>query len=250
MINLDQNLKTTIREEALKYTPNEAGGLIVEDSNKKIIIINCSNSSPEPSIHFLISDEDLEAAKQKGKIIGYWHSHDDYDELSQADIVIAEKLGIDSIVYCVKTGNFHNYTPVGFEFPYVGRKRFFGVLDCLTLVMDYYKRELNIEIPYISHPIFKEKKLSWINTIAPDDFLLIGKEFLQKNGFNEISPKSIKKHDLIVLQVQDFRFPTHFGIYLGNNRFLHQLDDISDISIYGNYWKKRSKLIYRHSQLH
>lgn len=249
MFELNNLIKEEIRKISLENSPKESGGLFIKNKLGKLKLIYCENVSPEPEFHYLISDEDLEKAKKGGQIFGYWHSHLKENELSQADIVVAEKLNINSIVYCIEKDQFHIYEPIGFEMPYVGRRRYYGVLDCLTLVMDYYQRELNINIPYISHPIFKGKDFSWINTINPEEFLIIGKDFLVSNGFKEIERESLQKHDLIVIQVEKFRIPTHFGIYLDNNRFLHQLDDVSDISIYGKYWRNRTKLTYRHSAL-
>ncbi len=249
MINLDEQTKDIIKHCASQKVPQEAGGLLLEMGGK-ILVFNCDNASPEPLNHFLVSDEDQTEARKLGKIVAYFHSHPkDNHGLSQADIAISENLKLDSIVYCVDQDKFYQYSPVGYEFPYEGRQRFFGVLDCLTLVMDYYKRELNIEIPYISHPIFKSNNYEWIKTIEPQEFLKIGMSFLEENGFQLINIKDLKKHDLVVIQLEGYRFPTHFGIYLNDNRFLHQLTEKSEISIYGKYWRKRTILTYRHKIL-
>ena len=41
----------------------------------------------------------------------------------------------------------HQFAPTGWQAPLLGRQFFHGVLDCYTLVRDWYSREAGIELP-------------------------------------------------------------------------------------------------------
>lgn len=247
---LNDLLKKYIKVVSLKGFPNESGGVLVDNVpksnnemvfNSGVIVIFCKNVSNNPKHHFLVSQDDYETARKTGKIVGFWHSHAlPSDGESLGDVAISEKLNINAIVYKIPEDEFIEYEPVGLEIPYEGRGYFPGVLDCGELCVDYYKRELNVEIRC-------SKEMTKLRCFGPD--FLGNKEglkiSLETQGFQTVN--NLKEHDLILIKPDNSQIATHIMIYLGKNKILHHpLDDLSEISIYGRYWKERTKYIMRH----
>ena len=75
------------------------------------------------------------------------HSHPiSNPQPSIADLVACEKSGLPWIIVNPNTEEWAYCEPTGFQLPYVGREFVFGVVDCYTLVRDWYSREYGIQL--------------------------------------------------------------------------------------------------------
>lgn len=99
--------------------------------------------------------------------------------------------------------DFYNATP------YTGRPFIHQKWDCFTLLRDYYKNELNIEMPPVQY--FDE----WWN--KGEDF------YMQTSGVAGFYPvTSLQKYDIIAMRLNSHVF-NHAAIYLGDNKILHHI---------------------------
>lgn len=235
--------KSYIREMSQDALPNEAGGLFIK-TDRGINAYTCKNVSDRPDKHYIANSFEVNKLKERGKIIGYWHSHPAFDhQFSMPDKYFAEKLGIDSVLYCVDIDSFCEYQPIGFEIPYIDRPFYLGVFDCLSLVIDYYERELNIKIPYLFTDLaFKYE--NWETSPENKQETTLCRDYLIKNSFLEVEKPG--KHDILLITFGRMLTPVHFAIYLGGNQILHQpLNSFSETCLYNNYYKNRTKGIFR-----
>lgn len=246
---LTDNFKNNIRNFSKKDLTKEACGLFIVSDNI-IQLLQTNNISSKPEKHFLISGAEINSIKQKGKILGIWHSHlTGTDGLSVPDQIVAEKLNLHSIVYCVENDAFFEYQPIGLEVPLIGRPFYFGVLDCLTLIVDYYKRTLNIEMQYpYDNPIINIDPGSYITSPLNNIKNSYAKDYLISQNFTEVF--SPREHDVLLFTVDDIVCPSHFAVYLKENRLLHQLYNcLSESCSYSKYWKARQKHTMRHKMM-
>ena len=236
--------KNIIIEDAKKAYPNECCGLIV-DRDGELVAIPCKNVSGYPEKSFIVDPEQVRLI-ELDKIIASYHSHKDTMDFSIADIAFAERLQKFCVLYIVDSNQFKIYTPNHAQTPYAGRPFFIGYLDCLTLVQDYYKRELNIHIPDGVHSERKNSK-TWRETAEKYKFNTIARDFFMEHGFVEV--KDLKKHDLLLIKIDRLTFPSHLAIYLGNDQILQHLYEFSSIEAYRKCYQRLTAHIMRHRSL-
>lgn len=245
-MELSQSNQEIIVEHATREYPKECCGLLVSTS-KKVTAIPCINRSETPEKNFVIRADDIKDFPLS-KIKGFYHSHKDYPDFTIADVAFSEKLNKDSFIYICDSKQFKHYIPHGAKIPYVGRQFFPGVLDCLTLVQDYFHYELNIKLPNLTHD-YRDMTSVWqtadiIESQKKDSTLI---QFLRQNSFTEV--KDLKKFDVIVLSLKTIPYPIHTAIYLGENKVLHHLKEFSEIEPYREVYKRFTFGIFRHKEL-
>lgn len=108
-----------------------------------------------------------------------------------------------------------------FDIPYEEDGRSINGADCLGVVNLWYKDKLDISV-------------------------LNDNEVRIKN-FLEVKEKNIQPHDVILFEISNDKH--HVGIYLGGNRFLHQLEYKQPVVSKFHIWKRKVKSIYRHESL-
>lgn len=220
---ITKELKNKIKEHAIQDFPNECVGFVVNGD-----IFPCKNQSENPIKHFSISPLDYLQASYFGNIEMVYHSHNKNPEFSEFDKVNLYNQKLRGIVYCREKDCFNIFLPESYNNKYVGRNFEIGISDCLSLVSDYYKDELNIILPQI------ERKEGWYKN-NPNIVI----ENTPKN-FKQIEFKDAQKNDLLVFDMLKNNLPCHFGIYLGNDVILHQpRNQQSIIELITNQMKKR-----------
>lgn len=231
---------------AEKEFPKECCGIIVS-INGHNTVIPCINRSLTPEDSFAISENDIKDYPLDS-IIAFYHSHKENDEFSIADIAFSEKLNKKSIIYICRTKQFKQYEPHGAKIPYIGRQFFPGVLDCYTLLQDFYRQELNIKLNNIEH-INRDMYNSWRDSKMIDEQLKNSSlvSSMLNNGFNET--RTLRKYDVVLLRLIDIPYPIHTAIYLGDNKILHHLEELSTIESYRNVYKRLTVKILRHKEL-
>ena len=231
--------KKDIFEHALKEMPRESCGLLLTLANGKERYFPCANISNEIE-HFTINPRDYLRAKELGTITAIVHSHPYRPaEPSDVDRVSCERTGLPWHIVSVPHGIFAYLEPSGYEAPYIGRTWCHGTLDCYALVRDWYKREMNIDLPEF------QRTEEWWNH---------GKNYyvenFEKNGFVRIEKKDMQYGDGLLIQ-HGSDVPNHAAIYIGKvhnqDTILHHVYGRNSYSCtYGGYWEKHTTHVLRY----
>jgi Predicted metal-dependent protease of the PAD1/JAB1 superfamily len=231
-----------IREHAIAEYPREACGFIAVVKGKERYL-PCRNVADNPTETFIVHHEDQMMAEDIGDIIGFAHSHPDGSpDMSEADRVMCSRDEIPWYILSVNaqgdTTDLQRYEPDGYEAPLVGRQFSHGVLDCYTLIRDYYSRELNIVLPDF------ERQDDWWNK---DQDLYM--EHFRDAGFEPITG-AISKHDVILMQVRSPKV-NHGAVFIGGpDHILHHMHGrLSTREVYGGWYQEITRIIIRHREL-
>lgn len=236
---------------AIEKYPNEACGVIVNIGKKSQLFV-CQNISDHPASQFLIDPLDYARAEEAGEISAIWHTHTDSPSTpSDADRAGCEASELPWLITSIyNTGNLENANfvvnepnllePSNFEMDLLGRPYIFGIFDCYSLVVDYYKRNLGIEMPAFNHkriPQFWQKGM---------DFFTESADEAEVHGFVEVTDESYKEFDLLVFTIKN-EIPNHVAIYIGNDTILHHVRDrLSRREQYSTGWAKYKTRHFRH----
>ncbi|MBB3806423.1 proteasome lid subunit RPN8/RPN11 [Xanthomonas arboricola] len=231
-----------IQAHAAAEYPRECCGLIVHAPTGEQYR-PCRNAATTPSEHFILPAEDYAAAEDVGQIVALVHSHPNASaHASDADKAMCEAsrltwhiISVGQIDGVPECGEVQTIQPSGYVAPLVGRQFAHGVLDCYTLVRDFYARELGIQLSHY------DRADDWWNN-GGDLYAL---ERLQAEGFSEIQDDP-QRGDMIVMQIRA-PVPNHAGVYLGEGQMLHHLADRLSARVpYGGYWADRTVRVVRH----
>ena len=225
---ITSQIKHQIKELAYK-TENEICG-IISDNN----LFPCQNISNNPKNHFILSPLDYLKASYKGKIEYIYHSHPQNPEFSEIDKINLYNQKLRGVMYCKSENSFHYFVPESYNNKYVGREFEIGVNDCLTLVSDYYKNELNIILPKIDRTDgWYKRNPNLVNESVPPDF-------------ERVSLENAQKGNIVVFDMLKNGMPQHFGIYLGNDVLLHHpRNKLSTIEVMTDERKRKIPYILR-----
>jgi proteasome lid subunit RPN8/RPN11 len=218
--------KAAIVEHAKQTMPLECCGLVLVSKGKEIYF-PCKNLSTEKN-QFTLDPIDYEMAESIGDIVTVVHSHC-YQSAkpSQADLVACEASGLPWLIVSVPTETFHYFEPSGYKAPLVGREFCHGVLDCYTLVQDWFKSERGVILPD-----FHRDVKWWEN--GQNIYL----ENFEKAGFKQIEIDKVEKGDCFLMQMMS-KVPNHAAIYLGDDIILHHVQNrLSTREVYGGYYRK------------
>ena len=233
------NLAESIKDQALAHAkedfPKEAVGLVhvVKGKNR---YFKCKNIAETPDEHFILDPDDYLKAETKGEITAVFHSHPKTSPApSPADMVACEASGLPWFIVNPNTETWGSYTPNGFELPYVGREFSHGIVDCYSLVRDFYKREFNLELND-----YNRRDQWWYKgeNMYLDNFA--------KEGFKEIDLENIGYGDLFLMQLES-PVPNHAAIYLDQGIVLHHVQGrLSSRDVYGGYYQKVTAKVLKH----
>ena len=232
-------LTKEIKEKALAHAkeeyPKEAVGLVhvIKGKNR---YFKCQNLAETPDEHFILNPKDYLEAEKKGEIIAVVHSHPKTNPApSPADKVACEASGLPWFIVNPNTETWGEYKPEGWELAYVGREFSHGIVDCYSLVRDFYKREFKLQLnDYNRRDQWWEKG----ENMYLDNFA--------KEGFKETTLEQIAYGDLFLMQLES-PVPNHAGIYLDNGIVLHHVQGrLSSRDVYGGYYQKVTAKVLRH----
>lgn len=228
-----------IKAHAARDFPLEACGLILNIGGS-LSVLPCENQSPDPEMAFLI--DPLLQATYKGKIAAFYHSHPNRSaEPTAADIASAERCNLPFLIMSYPECQWHSYMPTGvLPADYVGRSFVYGVMDCLSLVSDYYRHELSIHLNDGDR-----KAWGWWDDVAHYHDLING---FMSAGFQRVASPQL--HDVVIMQLRGV-CPSHAAIYKGDNVILHHAGHgtLSREEMYGQYWRNRTVCFLRHQDL-
>ena len=231
---ITEKLLSQIRAHTSVEYPNEACGLVVVKRGKAKYL-PCKNIAASKQEHFIISAEDYADAEDQGKIAYIVHSHPNAPHFpSEGDKVGIEASGIPWLIVNEPTGSYGVYEPIGYEAPLVGRQYHHGVLDCYSIIVDYYKRELDIELPDFDRS--NEWWLSGGNMYV---------ENFEKAGFVRVLDPP-RQHDVLLMQIAS-PVPNHGAIFLGDGTILqHCANRLSSKDVWGGAWQRATTHVLRH----
>lgn len=247
----------SVHEEIIKHAeaeyPKESCGLVIK-SGKKTRYIPCVNQSGALD-NFKISALEYSLAEDQGEIVQIVHSHPDAPATpSEADLVSCEASGLPWLIIEVREGKYASEAliqPSGYVAPLIGRMFHHGVLDCYTIIEDFYSRELGIELPKYQRD---------------DDWWKHSQDLYMHNfksaGFIEVKDGTLQYGDVILMQIRS-PVANHGAVYIGDNEIkespgLHKVHDamlhhmhgrLSERAIYGGHYKDSTRAILRHERL-
>lgn len=233
-----EELKEDVISHAIDVSPSECCGLAVVVKGR-LKYFRCNNRNPGGQ--FMIDEADYADAADQGEIVGVCHSHvGESPEPSQADLVGVEESKVPWLIVNPQTRQYTVTRPSGFKLPLIGRKFVHGVVDCMTLIRDYYL-EIGIALP---------------NPYREDNWWLKGQDMYRENfhgaGFIKVGGSEftqLRKHDVVIMQVCS-PVPNHGGVYAGDGWILQHCDKrLSSRDIYDGYWRRVTNMVLRHKEL-
>lgn len=240
-----------MKRHAVADYPRESVGFVVMREGKETYV-PAKNVAPENSStdHFVVHPQEYSDVEDSGQIVMFIHSHPNASaKPSEADLVSCEASnlpwGIISVYKDLGTGEIvaHDpmtFEPSGYEAPLIGRRFYHGVTDCYTLVRDYYKRVVDIELPQFDRPDFW-----WEN---PNTLSLYVANFTEAGFVQVDGPPRI--HDVIIMEIRSQAGPNHAGVMYDEHTMLHHLfGQLSGRVPYGGYWQEHTALVVRHKEL-
>lgn len=225
-----------IRAHAERDFPREACGLVAVVKGRQRYV-PCRNLA-EKTGDFVLHPEDWAAAEDAGTIVAVVHSHPNLPPRpSQADLVGCEKSGLPWLIVSWPSGEVREFAPTGYRAPFEGRAFAIGVLDCWSLIRDYYAATLSIDLPD-----FPREDRWWEK--GHDLYT----RFHREAGFHIVADAP-RANDLIVMQIGS-RDPSHGAVFLGDGRILHHLAGrLSSRDVYGGWYRKVTRHVMRHERL-
>lgn len=222
---------------ASETAPTECCGLAIVFKGK-LKYIRCTNLLNGDT--FCIDPKDYIKAEELGEVVGVCHSHLTGSATpSEPDIISCNSSQLPWLIVSYPEKEHFLLNPTDYKPPLIGRPFFHGVLDCYSLIRDYYKEELGIVLnDYLREPEW------WANK----DYDLYEDNF-RKEGFEVVLDGSLNINDVILMQHGSNKV-NHGGIYIGDNLMLHHSTHrLSSRDVYGGYWRKNTRYIIRHKDL-
>lgn len=234
-------LDTAFRAEAAAQYPNEACGYVVKQG-KKQCFVPCSNTAANPAYEFKIDIDEYHRASDIGDIIAVWHSHPDKTNLpSEMDLIECENSELPWFITAVTLVDGEGFVfsdtnviePTGYVMEYLGRPYHYGIIDCYSLVVDYYQREFGIKLARL--PENRETRFWEGENPKP-----LMEEAYQKLGFEQLVNEEPEVGDLFLIQTAP-SVANHVAIYIGDDMILHHCENrLSGRTIYGGFWMKHT----------
>jgi proteasome lid subunit RPN8/RPN11 len=227
----------TLHAQAEAAKQRECCGVVVIRKGKQVYY-PCRNIAASGN-EFNIAPEDWAAAEDAGHIAMVVHSHVGLPATpSQADLVGIEHTQLPWLIINMPTGQHTVTEPTGYEADLIGRQFVHGVLDCYSLIRDYYRQTLGITLKDY------DRDHEWWRK----DQNLYRENFADA-GFHEVRLEDLREHDVILMRLGSTK-DNHGAIYLGKDVILHHpMTRLSSRDSYGGFWRKISTCALRHGDL-
>ncbi|AVJ30151.1 C40 family peptidase [Achromobacter spanius] len=250
-----------IRAHAVAEYPRECCGLVVMLGRRESYR-PCRNLA-DGTDHFILDPQDYAAAEDAGRITAVVHSHPDTPATpSEADRVACEASGLPwFIVEAAKddadqvvTGELFGFAPEGYQAPLLGRPFAHGVLDCYSLVRDWYARQRGIVLPDF------QRQDGWWEPGKEGDLYM---DHYAEAGFRPLAAgERIGAGDVVLMQIRSDR-ANHAGIFIDTEPLAeapdlfpvpdamlqHLYGRDSERVVYGGYWREATRLVLRYEGL-
>ena len=223
---------------AKNQAPKEAVGLLLNIRGKQKYY-PCQNLAITSHQEFILNPEDYVKADNLGEIIAVVHSHPSTSPIpSQADRISCEHSKLPWHIVNPKTEEWGECKPEGYVPNLLGRSCVWGVTDCWSLVVDWYKKEKNIELK------------DYARTMTPQEFLEnpLFEDYAWRTGFRVgRSDEALQEGDVLLMSIMH---PTlnHVAIFLGDMVLHHLADRLSCREPYSEWLLKCTGKRYRYAQ--
>lgn len=198
--------------------PKESVGLVVDDQ-----YIAVENIHDDPENHFKIAPSVL--TKYKGKIQAVIHSHNITVDPStkqskhlmfpsKDDMAAQIAWGVPFGIQYVTADGAGNILWWGRGVPvadYEGRPYVYGVYDCFSVILDYYRTELGIDLPDFA------REDEWWNR---DEDVYVN--HMKDYNMVQVPLADLQVNDVILLTIRS-KVANHAILYLGGDQGLHHL---------------------------
>ena len=222
------NWKDAALAHAKEQDPKESCGLLLNIKGKERYF-PCRNLSMTAHQCFILDPEDYVKADNTGDIIAVIHSHPVTPPVaSQSDKVACEQSGLVWHIVNPKTEKWGYLEPTGYKAPLLGREWAWAVTDCYTLVRDWYKEKLNIEL------------IDWVRPTTLEDFNEnpMFEKCAEETGFRELEPdEKLVNGDLLFMSILSNNL-NHVAIFLDGEILHHLTDRLSCIEPYSEWLLK------------
>lgn len=242
--------KDAMLNHAAACYPNEACGYII---NRQYV--RCTNVHDNPDKQFKIGHKDVVRCEQLGAIEAVVHSHPNGSSKPTTYDLMQMSMGVVPwVIVAYPEIDIKVHAPKAYKAPLINREYIHGVLDCYSIVRDYYARELDIQLDNF------ERQDKWWESAANSDLYV---DNFASQGFVQVD--SLQRHDVILCRVQPTEHVNHALIYLGDDGSLtseqseaaigqhlvlhHPYRRRSRREIYGRVWQERKAIIVRHKSL-
>jgi proteasome lid subunit RPN8/RPN11 len=193
---------------------------------------------------FKIDPRDMVDAETLGEVLAIVHSHPDASaHATDADRWMCERTGLPWIIISMPDGVILQIEPTGRRLPLVGRQFHHGLVDCYTLIQDYYAEAVGIELPHFERT---------------DDWWSRGEDLYRANfqaaGFVQVgTPDTVqlRQHDVLLMMVAA-KQENHGAVMVDPVAGIilqHLWGRLSGRDVYGGYWLRHTTAVLRHSSM-
>jgi len=215
----------------------EVCGLVVTNGTKSKLLKG-SNIAQYRHLHFDMDPEVFLRVPEGWEVIASYHSHPSGTVTpSEADRVTCEASRLPMYIVSAFNNQHFDLKPNGYRAPYERRPYVLGVLDCWSLVKDWYRWELGIDVPAFDNerqPYSRGESVYVRN--------------IEAAGFVDIGDMPVQHGDLMLIQVGPTG-PNHAAIWLEGGRILHHVTDrVSKQDHWAGYWVQHMTHHLRHKQ--
>ena len=211
------NWKQDALLHAKDQDPKECVGVLLNIKGKQQYY-PCGNLSTYSHQCFILDPEDYVKADNLGEITAIIHSHPVTPPTpTQADKVSCEDSGLPWHIVNPKTEQWGYCEPTGYKAPLLGREWVWGVTDCWSLVRDWYKENLDIDLR------------DWERPLTPEEFLKnpMFEQCAWRTGFRQLRPEEkLQKGDLLFMSIMSPGL-NHVALFLGDEILHHLADRLS-----------------------
>jgi proteasome lid subunit RPN8/RPN11 len=228
MSPITERVTAVAKKHALREYPKESCGYVMAGEYFPV-----ENIAEDPTRSFRVSNEDVIAAKKKGVITAWIHSHPVMDGEEPQYSPSAEDMRsqmANNVPYAIIVCDGENTSDIivwGDTLPIkplLGRTFLHGVFDCYSLIRDVFrlgkeecaKQELLWPFDPIVLPEFPRDDDWW----KGDQDLYV--ENFQKAGFREVSFHEIQPGDVFLMKIKSNKL-NHGGVLMGDGQILHHL---------------------------
>lgn len=239
----DESVIKEVIIHAEEEYPKESCGVVVSGK-----YIRCKNVAKTPEEHFIISPNDYKKALKMGDIEAVVHSHPDSPcTPSVSDRLACDEMETPWIILSVMDGEFdilYELLPNKVQ-PLIGREFIHGYQDCLSIILDFYQREMGVDLGNY------EREDDWWNN-GKDYY----NELLPKAGFVKVS--DLKHGDVVLMKIRS-KVANHAAVFLEDgvlsteevypspHSILHHMyGQDSKRDPYGGYWLDKTESIWRY----
>jgi cell wall-associated NlpC family hydrolase len=246
MSNLIDRIKPATREAMLAHAeaeaPRECCGLLLELKGDLLYraAANLAEGAAGQDRFTLDPAAWLLADELGAEVVAIVHSHPGASaNPSMADRAQCERSGLPWVIVGWPSAHLVELQPEGWEAPLKGRTFHHGVMDCYTLVQDWYRREWGLVLPDF------EREDGWWEPAQGKDLYRDG---LEAAGFVPVhaTEGELLPGDGLLMRVLA-SVPNHAAVYLGDGMMLHHpYGQLSRVERYDWNWQRRTAMVVRH----